>query len=57
MTIWLAVQVMILFGLAPATTEYLAAQATKRGVAIDDAELWTNFAHVLVNTKEFIFLR
>jgi hypothetical protein len=36
---------------------FLASQAAKRGVTLEDANLWGDFAHVLVNTKEFIFLR
>ena len=36
---------------------YLLAQAKTRGVPTNDEQLWSNFAHVLVNTKEFIFLR
>ncbi len=40
-----------------AAVAFLAAQASKRNVATDDPALWASFAHVLVNTKEFIFLR
>ena len=40
-----------------AASAFLTAQASKRGVSTDDAELWADFAHALVNTKEFIFLR
>ncbi|MFH5804334.1 PSD1 and planctomycete cytochrome C domain-containing protein [Alienimonas sp. DA493] len=40
-----------------AASRFLAARASERGVAPDDASLWADFAHVLVNTKEFIFLR
>lgn len=36
---------------------YLKTQAKKRNVPIDEVGLWADFAHVLVNTKEFIFLR
>ena len=36
---------------------YLKAQATARSVDLNDASLWADFAHALVNTKEFIFLR
>ena len=40
-----------------AATAFLESQAAKRGVAIEDSALWASFAHALVNTKEFIFLR
>ncbi len=40
-----------------AATAFLTSQATKRGVTTEEPELWAKFAHVLVNTKEFIFLR
>ena len=40
-----------------AAATYLTSQATKRGVTTEDSGLWADFAHVLVNTKEFIFLR
>ncbi|MCR9202397.1 MAG: PSD1 and planctomycete cytochrome C domain-containing protein [Planctomycetaceae bacterium] len=36
---------------------YLTAQAQAAGVSTDDRPLWARFAHILVNTKEFIFLR
>lgn len=36
---------------------YLTAQAEATGVSTDDRQLWARFAHILVNTKEFIFLR
>ena len=36
---------------------FLTLQAKERGVSTEDASLWADFAHVLVNTKEFIFLR
>ena len=36
---------------------FLKSQASARGVSTEDAELWGDLAHVLVNTKEFIFLR
>jgi Protein of unknown function (DUF1553)/Protein of unknown function (DUF1549)/Planctomycete cytochrome C len=51
------------FGRHPTTQEndaavaFLEAQAIKPGVTIENADLWASFAHVLVNTKEFIFLR
>ncbi len=38
-------------------TDFLESQASQRGVTTEDPELWADFAHVLVNTKEFIFLR
>lgn len=51
------------FGRQPTAQEnevavkFLTSQASQRGVATDDLDLWADFAHVLVNTKEFIFLR
>lgn len=36
---------------------YLGLQASQRKVTTEDPELWADFAHVLVNTKEFIYLR
>ena len=36
---------------------FLTDQASNRGVSTDDPGLWASFAHALVNTKEFIFLR
>lgn len=36
---------------------YLTNQMTDNEVAENDLSLWTNFAHALVNTKEFIFLK
>lgn len=36
---------------------FLTTQGEKRGVGPDEVDLWANFAHVLANTKEFIFLR
>jgi hypothetical protein len=36
---------------------YLAGQISERGVAQDDLQVWADFAHALINTKEFIFLR
>ncbi|WP_231756552.1 PSD1 and planctomycete cytochrome C domain-containing protein [Lignipirellula cremea] len=40
-----------------AAVAFLASQASARGVTTEDLDLWADFAHVLVNTKEFIFLR
>ncbi|MCA9136082.1 MAG: DUF1553 domain-containing protein [Planctomycetales bacterium] len=40
-----------------AASAFLKSQAEQRGVASDAADLWASFAHVLVNTKEFVFLR
>lgn len=37
--------------------QYLKAQASERQVAMSDTELWSDLAHALINTKEFIFLR
>jgi hypothetical protein len=37
--------------------DFLSSQADSRGVDINEAQLWADFAHALVNTKEFIFLR
>lgn len=37
--------------------DHITAQAKTRGVPTNDAALWSTFAHVLVNAKEFIFLR
>ncbi|WP_390621118.1 PSD1 and planctomycete cytochrome C domain-containing protein [Stieleria neptunia] len=36
---------------------FLDSQREARQVDPDDAELWGDFAHALINTKEFIFLR
>lgn len=36
---------------------FLETQATARGTTLNDFDLWADFAHALVNTKEFIFLR
>lgn len=36
---------------------FLQGQATARSVTLDDSDLWADFAHALVNTKEFIFVR
>ena len=40
-----------------AAAAFVESQAATREVATDDSDLWASFAHVLVNTKEFIFLR
>ena len=40
-----------------AAAAYLMSRAAKRDVTTEDPDLWGNFAHVLVNTKEFIYLR
>lgn len=40
-----------------AVVDFLSTQASKRNMTTDDPELWASFAHVLVNTKEFIFVR
>jgi hypothetical protein len=40
-----------------AAAQFLMTQSSERNVATDARELWASFAHVLVNTKEFIFLR
>jgi Protein of unknown function (DUF1553)/Protein of unknown function (DUF1549)/Planctomycete cytochrome C len=51
------------FGRNPTTQEseaaaaFLQTQAAKQKVTTETPELWANLAHVLVNTKEFIFLR
>lgn len=51
------------FGRQPTTTEseaaaaFLKVQALERNASPDAPELWANLAHVLANTKEFIFLR
>lgn len=36
---------------------FLMSQASQRNVTTEDSDLWAHFAHVLVNTKEFVFLR
>ncbi|MGB7344419.1 MAG: PSD1 and planctomycete cytochrome C domain-containing protein [Pirellulaceae bacterium] len=38
-------------------TAFVTTQASDRGVKDDDPQLWTDFAHALINTKEFTFLR
>ncbi len=40
-----------------AAAEFLAAQAAELGVETDDPRVWADYVHVLVNAKEFIFLR
>ena len=51
------------FGRSPSNTEmkiaeeYVLQQLTKPGNAVDPSAAWGAIAHVLVNTKEFIFLR
>jgi hypothetical protein len=39
------------------TLHFVNSQVALRGVTLEDPDLWADFAHVLVNTKEFIFLR
>lgn len=36
--------------------EYLKSQAVERDVTLDNQEIWSDFAHALTNTKEFIYL-
>ena len=36
---------------------FLDSKVNELEVATEDTDLWADFAHVLVNTKEFIFLR
>ena len=51
------------FGRQPTATEsqaaiaFLDSKVNEFEVATEDTDLWADFAHVLVNTKEFIFLR
>jgi hypothetical protein len=51
------------FGRTPTKQEmdvafaFLTSQAKKQKITTDAPELWASFAHALVNTKEFIFLR
>lgn len=40
-----------------AAVDYLTSQADQRSVTVDHPDLWSDLTHVLVNTKEFIFLR
>ncbi len=42
---------------ASLATGYLDLQAIERGVNPDDLSLWSDLAHAMINTKEFIFLR
>lgn len=39
------------------TAGFLTSQAGRKGLATDDPTIWASFAHILANTKEFIFLR
>ncbi len=36
---------------------FLDAQSQRHGCTPDDVKVWTDFAHVLMNVKEFIFIR
>lgn len=38
-------------------TAFLKSQVSLQGITTEDSGLWETFAHVLINTKEFIFLR
>lgn len=40
-----------------AASNFLSTQSIERGVSLLDRDLWSDFAHALINTKEFIFLR
>lgn len=40
-----------------AAAAFVKSQAAKRNVSTEDGGLWASYAHALVNTKEFIFLR
>ncbi len=40
-----------------AAVAFLTGQAAAGDVTSEDSRLWGSLAHVLVNTKEFIFLR
>ncbi len=40
-----------------AATAFVETQASKRETTTEDPDIWASFAHALVNTKEFIFLR
>jgi len=40
-----------------AANQYIASKAAEYGVSTKDAGLWADLTHVLVNTKEFIYLR
>jgi hypothetical protein len=37
--------------------QYIEATADRRSCPQDDPQVWADFAHALINTKEFIFLR
>ncbi len=37
--------------------QYIDATANRRSCPQDDPQVWADFAHALINTKEFIFLR
>jgi hypothetical protein len=39
------------------TTTYLKTQLSERGADENNQQVWADFAHALINTKEFIFLR
>lgn len=39
------------------SADFLSAHASRLKVSADAPDLWADFAHVLVNTKEFIYLR
>ncbi len=51
------------FGRQPTAVEtragmaFLDAKVAERNTSTEDPDLWADYAHVLVNTKEFIFLR
>ena len=36
---------------------YLRVQAQNRNVTTEDAAVWSDLAHALINMKEFVFLR
>jgi hypothetical protein len=40
-----------------AANHYLTSKSAEYGVSTKDAGLWADLTHVLVNTKEFIYLR
>ncbi|MEO1981188.1 MAG: PSD1 and planctomycete cytochrome C domain-containing protein [Fuerstiella sp.] len=42
---------------AAVAAEFLLAQHVERSVSENNIPLWADFAHALINTKEFIFLR
>jgi hypothetical protein len=37
--------------------DFIESRAAETGVAPDSPELWAEYCHVLMNTKEFIFVR